>query len=138
MKEEKKRLIAWVRAHKEQLLFAAGISIVALIGLIIGLKNREAVMALWRCLEKSIKKTPQKLPGKVKAERLAAVSTEVEDAVLKRSYTAPQMPFEVRQYVRTMSGGRHHSARKAAEAMAMGIELLPNQTLVDAYIKNAA
>lgn len=34
--------------------------------------------------------------------------------------------------------GRHHSAAKALEAAGLGIYLLPNQTLVDAYTKCGA
>ena len=39
---------------------------------------------------------------------------------------------------RTMPIGRHHSAAKALEAAGLGIYLLPNQTLVDAYTKCGA
>ena len=41
------------------------------------------------------------------------------------------------RHVRTMAEGKHHSDAKAAEAMALGIDLLPNQTLVGPYTKCA-
>ena len=42
MEENKKGFIAWVKAHKKH-LFMAGISVTAIIGIIIGLKNKEAI-----------------------------------------------------------------------------------------------
>ena len=55
-----------------------------------------------------------------------------------RLYTSPQETFGVSQHIRNLSGGRHHSIEKAAEAAALGIDLLPHQTLVDTYTKFAA
>lgn len=138
VEEEKKGLIAWINAHKKQLLFVAGISFTTLIGIVIGMNNKEAIVALWTSLEKKLMATPQKITENMNLGTLITASSEVEETVLKRAYTAPQMAFDVSQHIRNLSGGRHHSAEKAAEAMAKGIELLPNQTLVSTYIKNAA
>lgn len=135
MEEQKAGFIAWVKAHKKQLLLA-GISITAIIGVILGLRNKDAIMDLWASLEKSLMKAPEKLPESLNVAQVEPIA--FEDVIPARSYTSPQAAFDVSQHIRTLSGGRHHSAEKAAEAAAMGITLLPNQTLVDSYTKCAA
>lgn len=135
MKERKAGLIAWIKAHKKQLLLA-GISVTAIIGVIIGLKNKDAIMNLWFSLEKSITKVPDKLPESISVVQVTSPASE--DIIPIRSYTAPQEAFNVNQHIRNLSGGKHHSAEKAVEAAALGISLLPNQTIVDSYTKCAA
>ena len=98
MEEKKNEIISWIKAYKKQLLLA-GVSITAVIGVIIGLKNKEAIV---------------------------------------NSYTSSQKAFDVNRHIRNLSGGRHHSAEKAAEAATLGIVLLPHQTIVDTYTKCAA
>ncbi len=132
---ERHKLVDWVKAHKKQLLIA-GISFTAIIGIIIGLKNKEDIKGLWEALENSLSKTPKKPP-----ESIAIVQTAppvIEEAIPVRLYTSPQEPFDVSQHIRNLSGGRHHSVEKAAEAAALGIDLLPQQTLVDTYTKCTA
>ncbi len=132
---EKHKFVDWIKAHKKQLLIA-GISVTAMIGIIIGLKNKEAIRELWEALENSLSKTPEKLP-----ESITIVQTAppvIEEVIPVRLYTPPQEPFEVSQHIRNLSGGRYHSVKKAAEAAELGIDLLPHQTLVDTYTKCAA
>lgn len=132
---EKHKFVNWVKDHKKQLLIA-GISVTAVIGIIIGLKNKEAIKELWENLENSLSKTTEKLP-----ESITIVKTDpqlIEEGIPVRLYTSPQETFGVSQHIRNLSGGRHHSIEKAAEAAALGIDLLPHQTLVDTYTKFAA
>lgn len=129
---EKHKFVNWVKDHKKQLLIA-GISVTAVIGIIIGLKNKEAIKELWENLENSLSKTTEKLP-----ESITIVKTDpqvIEEVIPVRLYTSPQETFDVSQHIRNLSGGRHHSIEKAAEAAALGIDLLPHQTLVDTYTK---
>ena len=56
---EKHIFVDWIKAHKNQLLIA-GISATAIIGIIIGLKNKEAIRELWEVLENSLSKIPEK------------------------------------------------------------------------------
>lgn len=130
MEENKKGFIAWVKAHKKQLI-VAGISITAIIGVILGIKNKETLDELWKTLKDSLKKTTPTIQTDLQP---------LENVIPFRQYTLPQEPVDVVQHIRTLSEGRHHSAKKAAEAAALGITLLPNQTLVDKYTKyyNAA
>ena len=132
---EKHKFVNWVKDHKKQLLIA-GISVTAVIGIIIGLKNKEAIKELWENLVNSLSKTTEKLP-----ESITIVKTDpqvIEEVIPVRLYTSPQETFGVSQHIRNLSGGRHHSIEKAAEAAALGIDLLPHQTLVDTYTKFAA
>lgn len=135
MEEKKTEFIAWVKEHKKQLIFA-GISVVTIIGVIIGIKNKEAIIDLWNSLEKKLTKVSEKLPESLNVEQITPYAFEEVKSV--RSYTSPQEAVDVRRHIRNLSDGRHHSAEKAAEAAALGIPLLPNQTLVDSYTKYAA
>lgn len=125
MEENQKGFIAWVKAHKKQLI-VAGISITAIIGVILGIKNKETLDELWKALKDSLKKTTPTIQTDLQP---------LENVIPFRQYTLPQEPVDVVQHIRTLSEGRHHSAKKAAEAAALGITLLPNQTLVDKYTK---
>lgn len=132
--ETQKGLLAWVKAHKAQLILA-GVSITTIIGVILGLKNKEALAELWATLSKSITKAP--VETAVAAS--AATATPVLGTVAStRAYAPPTEAFDVSRHIRTMAEGWHHSAEKAAEAAALGIELLLNQTLVGPYTKGAA
>lgn len=135
MDENKKGFISWVKTHKKQLLIA-GISVTAIIGIIIGLKNKECIKELREYLENSLSKTPEKLPESITIVQTALPT--IEEVIPVREYTSPQEPFDVSQHIRNLSGGRHHSIEKAAEAAALGVDLLPHQTLVDTYTKYAA
>ena len=107
---EKHKFVNWVKDHKKQLLIA-GISVTAVIGIIIGLKNKEAIKELWENLENSLSKTTEKLP-----ESITIVKTDpqlIEEVIPVRLYTSPQETFGVSQHIRNLSGGRHHSIEKA-------------------------
>ena len=135
MEEKKNGLISWIKIHKRQLLLAE-ISITVVIGIIIGLKNKEAIMDLWDSLKRNLTRYPG---GQITPLCSAEVTpSAVEEVISIRSYTSPQKAFDVNQHIRNLSGGRHHSAEKAAEAAALGIVLLPHQTIVDTYTKCAA
>lgn len=135
MEETKRKVISWVKIHKKQLLFAGG-GITVGIGVIVGFKNKEAIMELWESIEKS-------LTGVSEGQSLLLSSAQVtpsavEEVISIQSYTSPQKAYDVGQHIRNLSGGRYHSAEKAAEAAAMGITLLPHQTIVDTYTKCVA
>lgn len=53
--EGKKGFLTWAKAHKTQLIFA-GISIPTIIAVVLGLKNKDAIKALWNQLNEEIKK----------------------------------------------------------------------------------
>lgn len=135
MEENKKAFMAWVKANKKK-LFIAGISIAAIIGIIIGIKHHEELLELWSQLEKRIKKVSKTNSIDVIPEGNYISTSDI--VVTHRYYTPPQESFEVKQHIRKMAEGKHHSARKAVEAAELGIVLPPNYTLVDSYTKGVA
>lgn len=47
--------VAWIKAHKKQLILV-GVSIPTIIAVVLGLKNKDALKALWENLNEEIKK----------------------------------------------------------------------------------
>ena len=135
MEENKNEFFMWVKAHKRQLILA-GVSISVILGIIIGIKNKDALMALWVSLKKDLKKVEQPVAVGCCTEPVAMPENEIP--ALPRKYTLPQEPFEVCRHIRNLAPGQVHSARKEEEAKALNIVLLPNQTLVDSYPTYAA
>ena len=135
VEKEKNDFLGWVKQHKKQLILA-GISISVVIGIILGAKNKKILEELWETLKKS---TKNELHSEFKTIPLTPKTLPENDVLtIPRNYTLPQEPVEVGMHIRTLTGGRVHSAEKAAKAKALGILLLPNQTLVDPYTKYAA
>ncbi len=160
--EERKGLIRWIRDHKKQLI-AVGISIGALLAAIWAIKHRGQLKALWDELKalthaptKGIPAKPPELTKEVaktiseKAETVtqvveAAVETSIENIVEVPPIPIEEVPevisrnpFMVTGHPRTLHAGCHPSPAKIAEAKAMGITLLENQTWVDPYLKGGA
>ena len=134
MAEKRAKFLAWVQSHKKQLILA-GVSMSLVIGIVLCIKSKKSLMEFWALLEECIKK------GSHIAQVAPIIQTSesvLDTATRTRIYTLPQEEVNVSRHIRTMAVGRHHSAEKAAEAAALGIELLPNQTLVDPYTKYAA
>ena len=48
--EEQKTLIQWIREHKKEIAIA-GISITALVGFVLGIKNKETMKVFWNTLK---------------------------------------------------------------------------------------
>lgn len=93
--ETQKGLLVWVKAHKAQLILA-GVSITTIIGVILGLKNKDALAELWATLSKSITKAP--VETTVAAS--AATATPVLEAMAStRSYTPPTEAFDVSRHI---------------------------------------
>lgn len=135
MEEKKNSFKAWVIAHKKQLILA-GISISVVLGIILGIKNKDTLEELWTALKSKIRNVPK---TEMIVEPISQTSTpQLQIVTAPHAYIRPQEPVNVGLHIRTLSGGRTHSAEKAAEALALGIDLLPNQTLVDPYTKYAA
>ena len=55
MEEKKDSFKAWVIAHKKQLILA-GISISVVLGIILGIKNKDALEELWTAMKLKIRK----------------------------------------------------------------------------------
>lgn len=144
MEEQKKGFLAWVKKHRKELIIA-GISATALIGIIICMKNRESIEALWKSLIGAIEKSPTEATkiSQTTIEKIAQSSVTVTDVInptkipVITSEITYQNSFEVSDHIRTLHEGWHASAKKITEAESMGIILQEGQTLVDAYIKGS-
>ena len=142
MEDQKKGFITWVKAHKKQLIIA-GISAATLIGIILCLKNRDSIEALWKSLRRAIEKSPAEVPkvSQTTIEKIAQSSVTVTDVInpteipVINTTRTFQNPFDVSDHIRNLHEGWNASPRKITEAEAMGIILQPGQTLVDAYTK---
>ncbi len=142
MEEQKKGFLAWVKKPRKELIIA-GISATALIGIIICLKNRDSIEALWKSLIGAIEKSPTEAPkiSQTTIEKIAQSSVTVTDVinpteiVVTNTTRTFQDPFEVSDHIRNLHEGWRASAKKITEAEVMGIILQPGQTLVDAHIK---
>ena len=133
MKEQKK-LIRWIREHKKALIIA-GISIGTLIAIVLGIKNREAIKALWASLRKA---TEKPAIHAVKVPPLEPVSPVIEDMVAVVAQHNETISFDVAKHIRNLPEGWHASADKIATALENGFELAEGQTWVNDYMKGVA
>jgi len=134
MEGKKTDFLIWVKVHKKQLILA-GVSITIVVGIILGIKNKDVLVELWAVLEKRVSKVQQ---AKLDTDSTAEIISGNGVLAVPRNYTRPKEPVPVDLHIRNLCPGRVHSAEKAAEAEALGIILMPNQTLVDPYMKYAA
>ena len=128
--EERKSLIQWVKEHKKELIIA-GVSIAAIIAVIIGIKNHKALEEAWSSLRKLVEKTPEAIPT-VNTASIAEV-TPVKDIVEINIVTADRIPHDVAEHLRNLPDGCKASAEKIATAAEHGYDLRPGQTWVEAY-----
>ena len=132
--EEHRRMIQWAKEHKKELIIA-GIGVGALILIILGIRNKATVKAVWNSMKEHIRQPSTGHPEaitRVVAEIPPAPAPEVPRMLPSNS---PSLPFEVRRHVRELPKGWHASPEKIATAAAYNIELLDGQTWVDSYTK---
>ena len=132
--EDRKSLIRWIKKHKKMLI-AAGISIGVLILVVLGIKNKAALKALWDSL-----KGATNHPTAKAAEKVAKVVSEIppepiQEAVSAIASNSETLPFEVSRHIRNLPVGWHASPEKVAEALKNNIILMDGQTWVDSYMK---
>ena len=131
---EQRKLIRWIREHKKALIIA-GVSIGTLIAIVLGIKNREAIKALWASLRKVAEKPAVHA---MKVPPIEAAHPAVEDVVTVVAQHRETIPFDVAKHVRNLPDGWHASADKIATALENGFELAEGQTWVSDYMKGVA
>lgn len=122
MKEKRRKCIVWIKEHSRE-LFLAGISVGAMIAMFLSLKNCAMMEEKLEILKSLINQEPREL-GSLSAENLIETADKV---------CTTHAPHCVKLHVRNLSGGKKPSPAKLALAIELGYELLPNQTLVEAY-----
>ncbi len=140
--EEKTSILAWIKAHKKELVIA-GISITALVGVILGIRNRESIMRVWESLRLAIKKQPLKAVEvkNMLSTTSAPISVPIIDTVpaaeitVIRATGTAQSPFDVSEHIRNLREGWNASVNKIATAAEHGYNLQPGQTWVKTYSK---
>ena len=145
MEEQKTEFIQWVKTHKKDLIIA-GVSIAAIIGIIVGIKNKDSIMALWESLRKSMEKDPIKslvypceMVEKITYESVPVVNAVSSTEIIKfPSNHNTQVPFDVRDHIRNLRDGWHASAKKITTAAEYGYNLKPGQTWIDTYTKGVS
>lgn len=130
MEKEKKTFVDWVKEHKKELIIA-GVSIAAIIAVIVGIKNHKALEEAQLSLRKLVEKTPEAIPT-VNTASIAEV-TPVKDIVEINIVTADRIPHDVAEHLRNLPNGWKASAEKIATAAEHGYDLRPGQTWVEAY-----
>ncbi len=126
MKESKRKGIEWIKEHKTELILS-GISIGAIIVLILQMKNRTMIEEKIKELKeiiKNMRETP-KLIGEMEG------TEEICKSVFKENVV--RAPHDVKMHPRNLPVGYKPSAKKIEAAARYKYELLPGQTFVEAY-----
>lgn len=134
--KEKVTFLEWVKAHKKELIFA-GIGIATLIGMILGIKNKDSIESLWESMQKSIAKVPADKVVVEVAENSIPITETVSatDIVSLSAHREYKAAFDVTDHIRNLHKGWCASREKVAAAEAHDIKLLSGQTWVENYIK---
>lgn len=130
MEKEKKTFVDWIKEHKKELVIA-GVSIAAIIAVVIGIKNHKDLEKAWAFLRKVVEKMPKTIPVKkpVPVTEVVPVKKIVDINIVP----AEKVPHDVVEHLRNLPEGWKASAQKIATAADHGYNLLPGQTWVEAY-----
>lgn len=132
--EERRGLIDWIKEHKKELIIA-GIGIGTLLLVVLSIKNRETINAIWDSLRKTVKQPTAKVTEAVIQATMEIPTEPIQEIVTVASSNSETIPFEVSRHIRNLPDGYHASPRKIAEALKNNIILMDGQTWVDSYIK---
>lgn len=132
MENEKNKLLIWVKKHKLELIIA-GISVTAIIAVILGVKNYEALEEMWASLKKLVEKTSKEIPS-VSVPQVPEIVLIPDTAVTDTTHQE-QPVYDVREHIRNLHEGWKASPEKIAMAAERGYDLKQGQTLVDKYTR---
>lgn len=130
--KERRKLIRWIKEHKKELILA-GISIGTLGLIVLGIKNRATIKAVWNSLKKVVKQPTVKITNVT----VFTVDNSREPIQVMTS-SLDSIPIEVRRHIRILPKGWHASPEKIAEAKRNNIKLLEGQTWVRHYCKRGS
>ena len=128
--KEQDQMIQWIKAHKKQLILT-GVGITALVAVILGIKNKDALKSLWASLKDAVEPTAEKISDAV-TTTATEIPTETPTLLLSND---SHVPYEVRRHIRNLPEGMHASPEKKAAALEVGIILPEGTTWVDNYMK---
>lgn len=136
MLEKKKSFVSWAKEHKTEIIIG-GIGIGTAIGLYLIIRD-DSLVRMCKPTKAVIKN--KTLSARVIEENsqkiIKSAGEEVVSTIPMLSETMKiASPIDVSGHFRTLHEGWKASEKKIAEAAALGLELLPGQTIVDAYKK---
>lgn len=134
--EERKSLICWIKEHKKELV-VAGISTGTMILIVLGIKNRETIKAVWGSLKEAVKQSAAEVTETVTKVTAEIPSEHIQETVTAMASNSESLPFEVSRHIRNLPNGWHASPEKIAEALKNNIRLIDGQTWVDSYVKGS-
>lgn len=132
--EERKGLICWIKEHKKELGVSV-ISIGTLSLVILGIKNREVVKAVWASLRDNVKQPTVKATVMIENLTLQVTPPPIQEVVTAVASNSANLPIEVSRHIRNLPEGWHPSPEKIAEALENNIILMDGQTWVESYVK---
>lgn len=130
MKKEKKKIVGWIKEHKTELVIA-GISISALLMLILSIKNKETLKEFYNSLKKVTGEKSVGMDSEV--FNISLETCPVQEVPMNNFVLIERIPHDVESHLRNLPEGWRASAEKIATAAEHGYELLPGQTWVEAY-----
>lgn len=137
MNKQKNKKTTWWERNKKKVLIAGGILVVTGVGIIV-FKNKDELISFLKNVKISSNDVSQ-LSDISAIETLTDVTpvASIENVTVKKPLNNG-LPFDVCGGIRNLSGNRHPSAEKIAQAEKLGITLGEHQTLVNSFTKNAA
>ena len=88
--KEQNQIIQWIKAHKKQLILA-GIGIAAVIALVLGIKNKDTLKALWASLKGAVEPTAERISDAV-TTTVTEIPTETPALLLSNDPRVAQEP----------------------------------------------
>ena len=135
-KNERGRVIRWIKEHKRELIIAGFTGIGTIVLLILGIRNKETIQAVWSSLKSSISRTPEcMIVGNTAGILNEVNSTDTPMPEICNTVDTECIPFEVKRHIRNLPSGWHASLQKQEEALKNGIVLSDGQTWVEGYEK---
>lgn len=118
-------MLKWIKAHKKELIIA-GISISSIIGIVLGMKNKQSLLRLWESLIVAVEKKCQTqikgMPEIIPVVEVMDVTPDTEIIVVNPD-TIRRLPHEVSAHLRILPDGMQASAEKIASATENGFDL---------------
>ena len=135
---EQRKFVKWIKDHKKALIIA-GISVATLIAVVLGIKKKEEIKAVWASLRKVVEKPAAHMLKETSVTTaIETVCPVVEKATAVAAQHVDMLPIEVCRHIRNLPEGMHASLEKIAAALEQHIVLQDSQTWVETYMKGVS
>lgn len=121
------RFTTWVKTHKIELVVAGGVIVLTTVGVLLLAKNTEG-------FKRSVR-------NNLRATNLPAYNVDVDTDTTRVSVPVidPEVKVvSVKEHFRKLAEGYHPSPEKRFESSKRGIELMDDQTIVNAHTREYA